>query len=521
MLAAAVTLYLRQTYSRFSDYGVKHLKVVPFFGNVMKVFLRLEHFSEDLTKHYRNFSEERYIGRYEFLNPSILVRDLDLVKKITIKDFEYFLDHRGFTDEVIDPLFGRNIFSLKGQEWKDMRSTLSPAFTSSKIKLMVPFMNEAGEQMIQTLKNKIKISGGCLDVECKELTSRYTNDVIASCAFGLKVNSHIDDKNIFYEMGKSVSTFRLRQMMLFFAVSACPSIVRKLKLTLFPKRAKDFFVDIVQRTMKDREDQNIIRPDIIHLLMEAKKGKLSHDDTASHERDTGFATVEESLVGKKTTNRKWSDIDLIAQAVLFFIAGFEPISTTMSFALLELAKHTEVQEQLVKEIKGHHAKNGGKINFNSIQTMAYLDMVISEVLRLWPPAVGTERVCVKSYNLGKPNNKAEKDFFIRKGENIWLPIWCFHRDPNYFPNPEKFDPERFSEKNRHKINTMAYMPFGLGPRNCIGSRFALCELKVLLYQILLHFEVSPSDKTVFNGKLDNDSLNPIHKNGYWLKFKCR
>ncbi|XP_039753921.1 uncharacterized protein LOC120629162 [Pararge aegeria] len=525
VLVVVILLYFRQTYSRFSDNGVKHFKPIPFLGNMTRILFRLETFNVDLDRMYNGFPEERFIGRYEFIKPIILVRDLELVKKIAIKDFEHFLDHRSFTDDLIEPLFARNLFSLKGQEWKDMRSTLSPAFTSSKIKLMVPFMEEVGEQMIQALKKKIKESKhGAIDVDCKDLTSRYANDVIASCAFGLKVDSHTDENNQFFEMGKTAATFKFKQMLMFFAMSACPSLVKRLKLQLFTNQTKEFFIDLVMNTMKDREARKIIRPDMIHLLMEAKKGQLSHDDKLTTEnghgeRDAGFATVEESTVGKKNTDRVWSDTDLIAQAVLFFIAGFDTISTAMAFALHELAVNPDIQDRLFEEIKEYNEKHNGKLSFTAIQNMTYMDMVVSEVLRLWPPAMALDRICVKDYNMGKPNSKATKDYIIRKGELVSIPSWCFHHDPEFFPNPQKFEPERFSDENKHLINPMAYMPFGLGPRNCIGSRFALCELKFLLYHILLHNEVSPSEKTRLPAKLSTESFNPRLEGGHWLTFK--
>ncbi|CAH2269487.1 jg27298 [Pararge aegeria aegeria] len=475
VLVVVIMLYFRQTYSRFSDNGVKHFKPIPFMGNMTRILFRLDTFNVDLDRMYNGFPEERFIGRYEFIKPIILVRDLELVKKIAIKDFEHFLDHRSFTDELIEPLFARNLFSLKGQEWKDMRSTLSPAFTSSKIKLMVPFMEEVGEQMIQALQKKIKESKhGAIDVDCKDLTSRYANDVIASCAFGLKVDSHTDENNQFFEMGKTAATFKFKQMLMLFAMSACPSLVKRLKLQLFTNETKEFFIDLVMNTMKDREARKIIRPDMIHLLMEAKKGQLSHDDKLTTEnghgeRDAGFATVEESTVGKKNTDRVWSDTDLIAQAVLFFIAGFDTISTAMAFALHELAVNPDIQDRLFEEIKEYNEKHNGKLSFTAIQNMTYMDMVVSEVLRLWPPAMALDRICVKDYNMGKPNSKATKDYIIRKGELVSIPSWCFHHDPEFFPNPQKFEPERFSDENKHLINPMAYMPFGLGPRNCIEN----------------------------------------------------
>uniref|UniRef100_A0A1E1WLS0 unspecific monooxygenase n=1 Tax=Pectinophora gossypiella TaxID=13191 RepID=A0A1E1WLS0_PECGO len=158
VFVVAMLLYFRQAYTHFKKRGVKTDSVVPFFGSMLPTLTGKEHMAETLDRLYKAFPNERFVGRFEFTKPMLIVRDLELVKKITIKDFEHFLDHRVFIDEKKDPLFGRNLLSLKGQEWKDMRSTLSPAFTSSKMKLMLPFMAEVGDQLVHTLKDSIKKS---------------------------------------------------------------------------------------------------------------------------------------------------------------------------------------------------------------------------------------------------------------------------------------------------------------------------------------------------------------------------
>ncbi|KAJ8729799.1 hypothetical protein PYW07_016837 [Mythimna separata] len=521
VLLAVLYIYYRQIYSTFSRNGINHFTPVPFLGNMTRILLRIDHVVDDLVKLYNEFPNDRFVGRYEFTKEMVVIRDIELIKKIGVKDFEHFLDHRAVFRSG-DSFFTRSLIALEGQEWKDMRSTLSPAFTSSKIRLMIPFMVEVGDQMMRSLKKKIKESKtDYIDVDCKDLTTRYGNDVIASCAFGLKVDSHNDEDNDFYVMGKASTKLTFRSMIMFFALLLVPSSVAKyLKIDFFPKSAKTFFKNLVLETMNDREVRNIIRPDMIHLLMEAKKGKLTHEETKLNDEAAGFATVAESAVGQKQVNRVWSDNDLIAQAVLFFLAGFETVSTAMSFLMYELAVNPEVQEKLAQEIKDTDAKNGGKFDFNSIQNMTYMDMVVSEVLRLWPPGLALDRVCTKDYNLGKPNDKAE-DYIVPKGTAIAIPVYAIHRDPQYFPNPEKFDPERFSDENKHNIPVFAYMPFGIGPRNCIGSRFALCEVKVMVYQILQHMVISPCEKTKIPAKLDKKTFNVLLEGGHWLRFKPR
>ncbi|XP_068631949.1 uncharacterized protein [Battus philenor] len=522
VLVAAATLFFRKAYFRFSEHGVKTLPPKPFFGNMGGIMIRRQHFTAATANLYNEFPEERFVGWYEFINPIVMLKDIELIKAIGVKDFENFLDHRVVVNENIDPFFGRNLFSLKGQEWKDMRSTLSPAFTSSKIRLMIPFMVEVGDVMIKSLKEKMKNSeAGYIDVDCRDMTTRYANDVIASCAFGLKVDSHSDQNNMFYQMGKVASTFGFAQLLKIIILSSWPTVSKIFRVSLFAQSTKDFFRDLVLNTMNEREARQLIRPDMIHLLMEAKKGKLTHEAKVSHDTDAGFATVEESSVGKTKINRVWSDTDLVAQAVLFFVAGFDTISTAMSFALYELAVHPDVQVRLLQEIKQHDAISGGKLNYDAIQRMTYLDMVVSEVLRKWPPAIGLDRQCLKSYNLGKPNKTSTRDYIVNKGEIVNIPVWPIHRDPNFYPEPEKFDPERFSEQNKHLIKPFTYIPFGVGPRNCIGSRFALCEVKVMLYQLLLHMEVSPCEKTCIPAEIATSTFNIRLKGGDWLRFRSR
>ncbi|CAH0579543.1 unnamed protein product [Chrysodeixis includens] len=521
LLATVVCLvlgqYLLQTY-RFRRYGVKYVTPVPLLGNTAKTLLRITAHSEQLVEMYNKFSSERFYGRFEFIAPIVEVRDVELVKKIVVKDFDNFPDRRKRNDDL-DIGLARSVAMMTGQDWKDMRSTLSPAFTSSKIRLMVPFMVEVGDQMLLSLKEKMKGSKtGKLEINVRDLTARYANDVIATCAFGLKVDSHTNAVNEFFTNGKALASFSFRDNVLLLLSFNFPSLSKLIQFDF--SKADRFFSNIFSRTIKDREAQSTIRPDLIHLLVEANKGKLKHEDTKSDE-SVGFATVEESSIGRKQINKVWAERDLVAQAVVFFIAGFETISTTMTFLMYEMARNPDVQERLAQEIKETDAKNGGKLDFEAIQKMEYLDMVITEVLRMWPPVANLDRYCAKDYNIGKPNKTADKDFIVKSGTGVSVPVYAFHRDPAYYPNPEQFDPERFSDENKHKIPSFAYMPFGLGPRNCIGSRFALCELKIMTYQILQHFVISPCAKTLIPPVISKDNINLRIKGGDWTAFECR
>lgn len=111
--------------------------------------------------------------------------------------------------------------------------------------------------------------------------------------------------------------------------------------------------------------------------------------------------------------------------------------------------------------------NGDTISYERIQSMPYMDMVISEALRKWPPAAISNRECTKEYDLIDPDTGIMCK--IMPKAQVLLPIYAIHMDPAYFPDPEKFDPERFNADNIDNIQSGTYLPFGLGPRNCIGK----------------------------------------------------
>jgi len=190
----------------------------------------------------------------------------------------------------------------------------------------------------------------------------------------------------------------------------------------------------------------------------------------------------------------------------------------MSFLAYELVCNPDIQQKLYEEVKETNQELGGKkITYEQIQKMKYLDQVVSETLRKWPVAAATDRMCTKDYVLKYDDKVLNFDTNI----NFTIPIWAFHHDPKYFPEPNKFDPERFSEENRGNIDPDTYLPFGIGPRNCIGSRFALMELKTIFYCLLLNFTLEVSEKTTIPFKYEDVPFAMKPLNGIWVALKPR
>lgn len=187
--------------------------------------------------------------------------------------------------------------------------------------------------------------------------------------------------------------------------------------------------------------------------------------------------------------------DIIAQAFIFFLAGFDTASTLMCFVAHELAINPEIQEKLWEEVDSVTKNGDSDISYETVSKMKYMDTVINETLRKYPPAPVTDRLCVKSYTLPKPTPES-REYIAEPDTAIWIPIYGLHHDPKFFPDPDKFDPERFNDENQDKINPYVYLPFGVGPRKCIANRFALMETKILLVNILQNFVLERSEKTI-------------------------
>lgn len=220
-----------------------------------------------------------------------------------------------------------------------------------------------------------------------------------------------------------------------------------LKVEIFDRKSTQYFVRLVLDAMKYRQEHNIVRPDMINMLMEAR----------------GIIQTEKT---KASAVREWSDRDIVAQCFAFFFAGFETSAVLMCFTAHELMENQDVQQRLYEEVQQVDQDLEGKeLTYEAIMGMKYLDQVVSEVLRKWPPAIAFDRECNKDITFDVDGQKVE----VKKGDVIWLPTCGFHRDPKYFENPMKFDPERFSDENKESIQPFTYFPFGLGQRNCIGK----------------------------------------------------
>ncbi|XP_025406226.1 probable cytochrome P450 6a13 [Sipha flava] len=489
-LTVFVLLYRFSTsgHDRWRTANVPHDRPMPLFGNTFRMFTGLEYPVDFFDRVYKRFAGEKVCGLYQMTTPFLMVRDPELISRITVRDFGHFTDHGLDTDPEINVL-ASSLFFLNGHRWKNMRQKLSPGFTTGRLKDAHDRIVECVNRLTVTIDQQMSASGG-EGIELKKLSAEFSTNVIATCAFGLQ----LDDTSEFRKYSDKLSELSLQQQLSQMLIMLCPKLVKFFKLKQFPEDTTQFYRAVFTDLIRYRHENNVVGNDVAQTLMQARK-ELVLD------------------VSDSTEKAKFTEMDIISNAILLFVAGSETVSVTICFLLYELALNKDVQDKVREEIIKVIKKNGGQLSYNCFTDLHYLNMVLEEVSRLYSITLSLFREVTEDYKV--PGSS----LVIRKGQKIIIPTYSIHHDPKYYPDPFKFDPERFSEEEKSKRPNGTYLPFGDGPRLCLGKRLAELEMKLVLSIILQKFEVMPCEKTEIPLQVKAMAGLFSPKNGLWLCFK--
>ncbi|KAF3860527.1 hypothetical protein F7725_000782 [Dissostichus mawsoni] len=254
-------------------------------------------------------------------------------------------------------------------------------------------------------------------------------------------------------------------------------IFEKMDVSFFPAEVTGFFYNFLASIKSDRNNkEHKNRVDFMQLMVDSQSSK-NKDDASS--------------------NKGLTDHEILSQAMIFIIAGYETSSSTLGFVAYTLATHPEIQKILQEEID-ETLPEKDRPTYEAAMQMEYLEMVINETMRLYPIANRLERMSKSSVEINGVT--------IPKGTVITVPIYTLHRDPDLWSEPEAFKPERFSKENKANIDPYAFLPFGAGPKNCIGMQFALLMMKLALVEILQNFSFVTCKETDIPMELGVDEL---------------
>ncbi|XP_048223856.1 cytochrome P450 3A9-like [Perognathus longimembris pacificus] len=467
----SITLLLLYLYGVYSNGVFKKLRIpgptpLPFLGTLLNYRKGVWNFDSMCYKKYG-----KVWGLYDGPQPVLAVTDPDMIKTVLVKEcYTTFTNRRS-----LGPLglMKRAVFIAEDDEWKRIRAMLTPAFSTGKLKEMFPIIEQYGDMMVMNLRQEAEKGK---PVNMKDIFGAYSMDVIVGTSFGVNIDSLNNPHNPFVRKVKVISQLNLLDpfaLMITLFPFLTP-IFEALNICRFPKQEIDFFMKSINKMKENHlHEKQKNRMDFLRLMINSQNPK-----------DTEF-------------HKALSDRDLIAQAITFIMAGYETTSNALSFVMYALATHPNVQKKLQEEIDSA-LPNKAPATYDILIEMEYLDMVVNETFRLFPVSSRLERVCKKDIKVN--------EIFIPKGIVVTIPAYALHHDPRCWEDPEEFHPERFSKKNKDNIDSCMYLPFGAGPRNCIGMRFALVTMKLAIVRVLQNFSFKACEETQVPLKLDRQSL---------------
>lgn len=359
ILIATAYLYLKRAFSYWKRRNVPYVEPIFPFGNLKNVFLQKLSFSDELKRLY-NITNGPFYGIYSSISPALLVRDPQIIRNILVKDFSNF-DERGWhIDEDVDPMYN-NILMQNGPKWKQMRSTLTPAFTSGKIKGMFSTMIECGKSLEKFMK-KYANNGETVDV--REVFALYGTNLVASTAFGIDIDCFENPNSEFRKYGSRFFEKSVKNAMRKGLTFSAPKLAKLFRVRFIDKDVANFMTDVVKQNIEYREKNHISRKDLFQLLLQVRNsGDI-------HEGDDDWTT-------NASENKKSLSIDEItAQAHIFLVGGYESTSLTQSFCLYEMAKDPSKQEKAYKEIVSVLEKHNGELSYECFTEMKYMDNCI-------------------------------------------------------------------------------------------------------------------------------------------------
>lgn len=445
----------------FKKLGIPGPRPWPFFGTFLSYTKGFFNFDMECAKKYG-----KVWGIYDGRLPILMVTDLEMIKVILVKEcYSNFINRRETNADLSGP-FADGITLVKDERWKRIRSSLSPYFTSGRLKEIFPIAVTHADRFIKNMQKKDHEQ----PVKVKEVVGPYSLDVVTSSSFSIDIDSINNADDPFVTNIKKFFQFSLFNPLILI-LALFPSVANflgKMGISLFSRSSMEFFYNALKKIKDEHNKESHGRVDFLQLMLQNQIPGDHFEDTA-----------EQPAKGL-------TDHEILSQSLVFILGGYETTSTTLTYLLYNLATNPDYLEKLVEEIDTNFPPDT-PITYDALMKMDYLEMAINESMRLLPTAPRLERVCKKTVELNGVT--------IPKDTLVGIPTYVLCRDPQLWESPDEFRPERFSPESKSKINQYIFMPFGLGPRNCIGMRFALMIMKLLIVKLLQNFSMETCKET--------------------------
>ena len=379
------------------------------------------------------------IAQFKLLNKSyLLITNPDYVKYILQDNYRNYI--RGRSVETGRVLLGNGLPLIDGDFWLRERRMLQPAFHRDRLEKITGVAVQVIDGLMGNWEAKAK-NNQTLDMDDEMM--RLTLTVIIKSMFSVDIDDKIDALSHAFNVASKFMLWRSQQM---WAPPLSVPVPRNLEYNRALKVLNDTIYPLIADGRQNPKD------DLLGMMLE----------------------MRDADSGEGMTNQQARD-----EVVTIFFAGHETSAATMAWALYELSQHPEVEGRLRAEVQT--VLEGRVPTFADLPRLSYMRQFIHEVLRLYPAAYLFAREAVVEDILD--------GYRIPANTMIFLTPFVTHRDPNYWTNPEQFDPERFSPEQVAVRPKHVYYPFGEGPHVCIGNNFAIMEMQLILAMALQRFRL--------------------------------
>ena len=365
----------------------------------------------------------------------VVTRDPAFFKQILLQNNKNY--KKGRSAEILRPVLGNGLLTSDGDFWLRQRRLVQPAFHRERLQELFKIMG----QITSDFLNELEVFRGkdAIDIDVKMMS--VTADIALKTLFGNLTNE--DKTNIYRQINRT----------------------QKYMVTRVRRPYRIPLMGINGENRQFRADLEYFNKLIFHIISDRRLSEEKPNDLLQ----LLFDSQDEE------TGAQMNDQQIRDEAITMFAAGHETSATGLTWLLFELAKHPQIVAKMRKESEIFEDVP----TFEQLLQLPYTRQVVEEGLRLYPPAWTMTRESVEDDVIA--------GYQLRKGTSLFLSIFELHRNPNIWENPTVFNPENFSPenvKNRPKFN---YLPFGAGPRICIGQQFALMEMQLILAAIIKRF----------------------------------
>jgi cytochrome P450 len=383
-----------------------------------------------MADQYGDFAFTTVLGR-----PWVMVNHPDDIERVLVKEARIMKREDGV--DIIRRVLGQGLLTSEGELWRRQRKLMAQAFSPKRI-------HDYGAAMVRVADESLRQWRSGDTANLHQEMARVTMKVVADALFGASM--HPEDVEA---VGSSLEILNE-----FFSGSP-EALLRVPKWVPTPRNLR------VNRAIATLDR-------VVYDILARRRGGEQRDDL--------LGTL---LSARDDDGAGMSDAQLRDEVMTLFLAGHETTSLALAHTLYLLSKHPAIERRLHEELVS--VLRGRLPTADDVRALPFADCVLRETMRLYPPAWATGRETTEPLEI--------RGCRIPAGAQIIASQWIVHRDARWFPNPEGFDPERWSPARAKDIPRYAYFPFGGGPRVCIGNHFAMMEATLLLAVILQRFRV--------------------------------